>query len=202
MDDASAKELFILGRVSIRPTHGHEIMRTLYASRSDLWVDLSKKHVYYVLRKLERDGLVSVSEERSGNLPARKVYAITDSGRAALARMMRSDALVRSMPYSDFDVVFGMLAYTDVLTDAEKDAVLDSRTEYLRALATDARRVVADAATRPDAGGVQRVILDKVARVAECELAWLAEVREQIAREGWGAMRPLLHGAKQEGVIQ
>ena len=80
MDDASAKALFILGRISIRPTHGHEIMRTLHASRADLWVDLSKKHVYYILRKLEREGLVSVAEQRAGNLPARKVFTITATG--------------------------------------------------------------------------------------------------------------------------
>lgn len=192
MDDASAKELFILGRVSMRPTHGHEIMRTLYASRSDLWVNLSKKHVYYVLRKLERDELVSVSEERDGNLPARKVYAITESGRVALARMMAADALVRSVPYSDFDVVFGMLAYTDVLTDAEKDSVLDARAGYLRSLRDDAGRVVAEAASRPEAGGVQRAIMDKVARMADAELAWLEEVRDEIAENGWQSMRPVI----------
>lgn len=199
MDDASAKELFVLGRVSVRPTHGHEIMRTLYASRSDLWVDLSRKHVYYVLRKLEREGLVSSSEERTGNLPARKVYAITESGRFALARMLVADALVRSVPYSEFDVVFGMLAYTDVLPDAEKDAVLARRAEYLTSLAEDATRVSRDSAERPGAGGVQRVILDKVARVAGAELAWLAEVRELIARDGWASMRPVLEAGSAGG---
>lgn len=192
MDDASAKALFILGRISIRPTHGHEIMRTLYASRSDLWVDLSKKHVYYVLKSLERDNLVSVSEEREGNLPARKVYTITDTGRATLARMMQADALVRSQPYSEFDVVLGMLAYTDVLSEAEKNAVLAKRVAYLGDLIRDARRVAEEASGRPEAGGIQRVILEKVARVAETERVWLAEIAAEIETTGWAAMRPVI----------
>jgi len=192
MDDASAKALFILGRVSVRPTHGHEIMRTLYASRADLWVDLSKKHVYYVLRTLERDNLVSVSEEREGNLPARKVYTITDTGRATLARMMQADSLVRSQPYSEFDVVLGMLAYTDVLSEAEKNAVLAKRAAYLGDLIEDARRVAAEASGRPEAGGIQRVILEKVARIAETERAWLAEIAAEIETAGWAAMRPVI----------
>jgi len=192
MDDASAKALFILGRVSVRPTHGHEIMRTLYASRADLWVDLSKKHVYYVLRTLERDNLVSVSEERKGNLPARKVYTITDTGRATLARMMQADSLVRSQPYSEFDVVLGMLAYTDVLSDAEKNAVLAKRAAYLGDLIEDARRVAAEASGRPEAGGIQRAILEKVARIAATERAWLAEIAAEIETTGWAAMRPVL----------
>jgi DNA-binding PadR family transcriptional regulator len=190
MNDASAKELFILGRISMRPTHGHEIMRTLYASRSDLWVDLSRKHVYYVLRKLERDGLVSVSESRTGNLPARKVYSITEAGRVALAHMLRSDVLANSLPHSEFDVVFGMLCYTDVLSDAEKDAVLDARVAYVRGIVTDARQVAAEAAALPGSGGVQRAILEKVARIAEAEIDWLGEVRAEIGRDGWAAMRP------------
>ncbi len=192
MDDASAKALFILGRVSVRPTHGHEIMRTLYASRADLWVDLSKKHVYYVLRTLERDNLVCVSEEREGNLPARKVYTITDTGRATLARMMQADSLVRSQPYSEFDVVLGMLAYTDVLSEAEKNAVLAKRAAYLGDLIEDARRVAAEASGRPEAGGIQRIILEKVARIAETERAWLAEIAAEIETAGWASMRPVI----------
>ena len=78
--NASAKELFVLGRLSSRPTHGHEIMRTLGASRSDLWVELSDKHVYYILNKLEREGLVAVYVQREGARPARKVFSITPAG--------------------------------------------------------------------------------------------------------------------------
>jgi DNA-binding PadR family transcriptional regulator len=192
MDDASAKELFVLGRLAMRPSHGHEIMRTLYRSRADLWVDLSKKHVYYILRKLEREELLSVTEERTGNLPARKVFAITATGRARLATMLTADSLVRSIPHSDFDVVFGMLCYTDVLSAAEKDAVLERRATFLRELADDARRVAAEAADRPEMGGVQHAVLDKVARVAEAELAWLEETAATIAQDGWEAMRPLV----------
>ena len=192
MEEVSAKDLFVLGRIAIRPAHGHEIMRTLYASRSDLWVDLSRKHIYYVLRKLERDGLISAESARSGNLPARKVYSITEAGRTVLAKMFSADSLVRSLPRSDFDVVFGMLAYTDVLTDAEKDAVLDSRDRYLAEVAADARKVSAEAAARSGESGVQSIILGKVVLMAETERTWLADVRAQIAVSGWAALRPVI----------
>lgn len=192
MDSLSAKELFVLGRISIRPTHGHEIMRTLYASRSDLWVDVSRKHVYYIVRKLERDGLITAEEMRDGNLPARKVYSITEPGRIALRKGFTTDSLVRSIPYSDFDVVFGMLAYTDVLLDSEKDAVVEGRDRYLCELITDARRVAAEAADLAAGASVQAVILGKVARMAEAERAWLSDVRAQIVLDGWAALKPPL----------
>ena len=69
MSTVSAKELFILGRISLRPTHGHEIMRTLRESRADLWVELSEKHVYYILKKLEREGLVAATRSATADCP-------------------------------------------------------------------------------------------------------------------------------------
>jgi DNA-binding PadR family transcriptional regulator len=189
MDTASAKELFVLGRLSARPTHGHEIMRTLAESRADLWVELSEKHVYYILRKLERDGLVIVEAQRESSRPARKVFTITPAGREAFARMMTAESLIESVPYSEFDVVFGMLAYTDALPDAEKTAVLERRRVFLRGLAAQAQEA-GIAAVRGDLEGLPRLVLDKLARVTLAELGWLDGVLLEIERSGWSAMRP------------
>ena len=186
--NASAKELFVLGRLLSRPTHGHEIMRTLAASRSDLWVELSEKHVYYVLNKLEREGLVAVEVQRDGARPARKVFSITPVGRSEFARLMTAESLVESMAYSEFDVVFGMLAYTDALTPAEKSAVLTRRAEHLRSLI--AETVAARAAAQDDgAPGLPARIFDKLERVTQAELDWLGEVLEDVARDGWSEGR-------------
>jgi DNA-binding PadR family transcriptional regulator len=196
MDTASARELFILGRICARPTHGHEIMRTLYASRSDLWVDISRKHVYYVLRKLERDGLVTAEESREGNLPARKIYTATEAGRGALSAMLRADALVRSVSHSDFDVVLGMLGYSDALSDSEKNAVLERRAAFLTETIASARAAAEESASGPGAAPIQRVVLGKVVRLAEAELEWLSDTRAEIAQMGWAAMAPQNGGTR------
>ncbi|MDR3687273.1 MAG: PadR family transcriptional regulator [Coriobacteriia bacterium] len=187
--NASAKELFVLGRLSSRPTHGHEIMRTLAASRSDLWVELSEKHVYYVLNKLERDGFVAVEVQREGARPARKVFSITPAGRAEFARLMTAESLVESMAYSEFDVVFGMLAYTEALSPAEKTAVLQRRADYLRRLIAETAEARA-AAQAAGAAGLPARIFDKLERVTQAELDWLGEVLDDVARDGWVNDRP------------
>jgi DNA-binding PadR family transcriptional regulator len=192
MDSASAKELFVLGRVSARPTHGHEIMRTLRVSNADLWVELSEKHVYYVLRKLERDGLVEASEQREGHLPARKVYRITPLGREALADMLQAQSLVRAMPYSDFDVVFGMLGYTDVLGDAEKSEVLHRRRDFLREIIERVGEARAATEGNADAGAVQHMVLDKTQGLATAELEWLEGVMVRVDRDGWESIKPVV----------
>jgi len=166
-------------------------MRTLAESHADLWVELSEKHVYYVLRKLEREGLVVADEPREAGRPARRVFSITPAGRAAFARMMTADSLVDSVPYSEFDVVAGMLAYTDALSDAEKTAVLERRRASLRELAAHARDASAEA-VRQDHDGLPRLVLDKVARLAVAELGWLEDVLLEIERAGWAGMRPAI----------
>lgn len=191
MSTVSSKELFILGRVSLRPTHGHEIMTTLRASHADLWVELSEKHVYYVLKKLQRDGLIASNEQRGDRLPARKVYAITEPGRTALAEMLSADILVQATPYSEFDVVFGMLCYTDALSPAEKDAVLVRRRAALVELLASLEQAASDP---PDAGAPQ-IMLAKVTRNVAHELGWLDEVVSAIHRDGWDSMRPVFGSA-------
>ena len=184
----SAKELFVLGRLSMRPTHGHEIMHTLAESRADLWVELSEKHVYYILKKLERDGLVSVEVQRDGARPARRVYSVTPEGLRAFERLMRAEGFVEAMPYSEFDVVFGMLAYTDRLEPAEKTAILERRAAHLGALIADATAASAGAGAS-GAPGLPARVFDKVVRVTRAELEWLDEVLAAVKRDGWAPSR-------------
>ena len=193
MSNVSSKELFILGRVSLRPTHGHEIMTTLRASHADLWVELSEKHVYYILKKLERDGLISAAEKRDGKLPTRKVYEITQPGRLALAGMLTAESLVAATPYSEFDVVFGMLCYTDAIAPAEKDAVLARRRAALLELASSLETAAVES---PDAGA-PRIMLEKVTRNVAHELDWLDEIVSAVRRDGWESMKPGFGAADQ-----
>jgi DNA-binding PadR family transcriptional regulator len=187
-ESVSAKELFVLGRLSMRPTHGHEIMHTLAESRADLWVELSQKHVYYILNKLERDGLVSVEIQREGARPARKVYSVTPEGLQAFERLMRADGFVEAMPYSEFDVVFGMLAYTDRLAPADKTDILERRAAHLRALMADAT-AASDGAGASGAFDLPARVFDKIVRVARAELDWLEEVLEVVKLDGWTSAR-------------
>jgi DNA-binding PadR family transcriptional regulator len=190
MERASAKELFILGRVSLRPTYGHEIMRTLRESRADLWVELSEKHVYYILRKLDREGLVTATGERSGRLPARNVYTITGAGRSALAEMMVADSLVRAVPYSEFDVLLGMLAYTDLLDDAAKSGVLLKRRAVLQEQLDGLAEATEGSAFASGPDGFPRLMLAKVLRNVSAEIEWLDSIAAHVAAAGWTSLKP------------
>jgi len=195
MNAASAKDLFVLGRISLRPTYGHEIMRTLRESHADLWIDLSEKHVYYILRKLAKENLVVATDEETGGLPRRKVYAITDAGLAALAQMMTAENLVQAMPYSEFDVLLGMVSYTDALDDEAKSAILKRRSDCLEETLGYLAQSAGNPAAGSEVGGFPAIILARVTKRLSDELEWLTQIAFQVERAGWDCMKPTFEPA-------
>src|SRR5262245_12293522 len=79
--------LALLSLLADGPCHGYDLMRRL-EERSEGTYRASAGTVYPTLQQLEDEGLVA-SEERDG----KRVYRLTDAGRAELAR--RADAVDR-----------------------------------------------------------------------------------------------------------
>jgi DNA-binding PadR family transcriptional regulator len=68
----------VLGVVAEKPVHGYEVIRELEKRSGGMWSP-SPGSVYPTLQMLEDEGLVT-SEEQDG----KKVYSVTDAGRAEL----------------------------------------------------------------------------------------------------------------------
>jgi len=67
------------------PQHGYAIARAINARTGDV-LKLKQGTLYPVLHGLERDGLVVGEWEHSEGERPRRVYTITEAGRAELAR--------------------------------------------------------------------------------------------------------------------
>ncbi len=63
---------------------GYEIKKMSVEGEYSYFVDASFGSIYPALARLEADGCVTVREETHPGKPARKVYSITEEGRAAL----------------------------------------------------------------------------------------------------------------------
>jgi len=73
-------ELAILGLVHERERHGYEIEGVIKARGMREWTAVGFSSIYYLLKKLEKGGLVSSRLEEAGRGAARKVYRITADG--------------------------------------------------------------------------------------------------------------------------
>lgn len=67
---------------------GYEIKKESVEGDYRYFVDASYGSIYPALARLAADGLVTVREEVQSGRPSRKIYAITDAGRAALLKAL------------------------------------------------------------------------------------------------------------------
>jgi PadR family transcriptional regulator, regulatory protein AphA len=73
----------ILGLLADEDLTGYDIKKLVEERLSHFWSE-SFGHIYPMLRRLRERGLVEQSVERQEGRPDRKVYSITEDGRAAL----------------------------------------------------------------------------------------------------------------------
>ncbi len=88
---------------------GYDIRRMCTEGNFAYFVEASYGSIYPALSRLEEDGLVSSRTEQQGGKPARKVYSITDAGRAAFAEEL-SEPLGEDMFRSPF-LLFARFAH-------------------------------------------------------------------------------------------
>ena len=77
-------ELAILSLVAERPRHGYEIENVIEERGMRDWTEIGFSSIYYLLKKLEKEGLVAGQLEEAARGPARKVYSATQVGHQAL----------------------------------------------------------------------------------------------------------------------
>jgi DNA-binding PadR family transcriptional regulator len=76
-------ELAILSLVAEEPRHGYQIEQVIEERGMRDWTEVGFSSIYYLLKKLERKGLVESQLMEAERGPARKVYQATPAGQEA-----------------------------------------------------------------------------------------------------------------------
>ena len=77
-------ELAILSLIVEQPRHGYQIEQVIEERGMRDWTDIGFSSIYYILRKLEKEGLIESRPAPSeGKGPGRKVYQATEAGQQA-----------------------------------------------------------------------------------------------------------------------
>jgi DNA-binding PadR family transcriptional regulator len=187
----SDREFFVLGMVSGQPMHGHLINQVIEFSRAERWLQMSEKHVYYVLRKLEATGLVSVVTETPANAPARKVYSGTPAGQEAFAAELVRPERLEAWREEGFTIVFSFLPSATWLSNAERTAIVRHRRDELaRVQAAEYTNVMGEV-VRTTFGETVSWIWERDRALLEARLAWLDRFLERVQEGGWGFQLPV-----------
>lgn len=75
-----------LGILSFQEASGYEIKKEIEEGMFSHFIDASFGSIYPALSQLNAEGLVTVRAEEQTGRPDKKVYSVTDAGRAALAK--------------------------------------------------------------------------------------------------------------------
>jgi PadR family transcriptional regulator AphA len=73
----------ILGMLSLEPMSGYDMKKRFGNSVTHFWNE-NYGHIYPVLKRLERDGLVTKRTETTEGKPSRYIYSITEKGKQDL----------------------------------------------------------------------------------------------------------------------
>ncbi|WP_349360937.1 PadR family transcriptional regulator [Stappia sp.] len=118
-----------LAILNFQDATGYEIRKLSTEGRYSYFVDASFGSIYPALARLEADGLVTVREEAQSGKPSRKIYSITDTGRAEFVR-----ALSEPPAPDTFRSPFLLIAMCADLVGADAiRSAIDHRLAHLRA---------------------------------------------------------------------
>ncbi|MBU3146059.1 PadR family transcriptional regulator [Clostridium sp. CF012] len=119
----------ILYYLSIKPTHGYEIQKFIQMNHMDSWTKIQSGSIYYALNKLEKKGLIVLSEEVGTGAKARKVYSITEVGKVELRQLVKEELNHQiSEVGSDKFIVYPLLNILD------KDEMVTALKEHIEKL--------------------------------------------------------------------
>jgi DNA-binding PadR family transcriptional regulator len=160
-------ELAILSLVGERPRHGYEIEQVIEERGMRAWTEVGFSSIYYLLKKLEQEGLIEGQLEEAERGPARKVYRPTPAGYAAL-RAAILEAL--STPQRTYPPLQLGLANLPGIPPAEAAAALR---RYRDALATSRDEAKAKWESQSPLPYFIEAMFDYSVTMLEAEIAWI-----------------------------
>ena len=100
-------ELILLSLIAEKPRHGYEIETVIEERGMRNWTEIAFSSIYFLLNKLVKQGLASsATAPAAGRGPARKVFSITPTGKAALREGVLES--VRNPDWGDQAFLFGL----------------------------------------------------------------------------------------------
>lgn len=125
MSRISDLETAILGLLYEEPQYGYQLEKTIEGWGMRNWTQIGFSSIYYVLKKLEKKEMVTSKLEKVEGKPSRKVFTITEFGRATMKETLTDLLSWNKKILNPFDLG---LAYLNYL---EPQEVIDCLENYM-----------------------------------------------------------------------
>lgn len=167
------KELLLLGFLQSGPKTGYDLHRIVQA-HGDLYTDLKKGNVYYLLERMATEEYVSVVTESGGRGLRRErlIYTLTEGGRQRFQKMLREVLRTFELAHTGVEVGVVFLPY---LPSEEAIALLEERRSAViarRSLVTDPMPLSSHLYVR--------LAHDHLRMLMDAELLWIERALESL----------------------
>jgi DNA-binding PadR family transcriptional regulator len=122
--------LVIMGLLMQGPSHGYDLKQTLEGKLSPFF-EVSSTSLYYTLKKLEQEGLVTKWSTVSGRRPTKYVYSLTVKGQQEIKRLLLENITYLHRPSLNLDI---SLYFFNILDSQDVIKTLRGRQRELRKL--------------------------------------------------------------------
>ena len=161
-------ELTLLGLIVEKPRHGYDLDKLIERRGIRQWTDIGFSSIYYVLAKLERQGLIRADDDRT-SAKSRRVFHATPEGRQAASD--QAVAFIADLQAVPHPVLVG-LANLSLMADGDYDDALHRRLAQVRTRITAVRDAEQSQAPLPRPA---REVFSYSLSLLEAERSWLAE---------------------------
>lgn len=155
----------LLALLAKEPSHGYELRARLQLALGPLAEALNAGQVYVTLNRLEKAGLVTSERVGQTDRPGRKVYELTDAGRARVMEWLDDTSWPKPAP-AEFHLKLVAAAAAGLgdpvrLVDVQRHALLEGLAAAQRA------------ALGEPGGSVAGLLLEGVVLRLQADLRWL-----------------------------
>ncbi|MFG3598943.1 PadR family transcriptional regulator [Micromonospora chersina] len=174
----------VLALLARGPSYGYELKGAFEAAVGPQWGPLNIGHLYQILDRLSRDGLVVAERHAQPVKPDRVVYEITPAGRADLDRWL-AEPSPRSGGFRDDFFLKVTAAARSGEAGTVRTVLANQRAHLLRELRNlDGLRRRAD-------DRVVRLLLSAASRHVEADLAFVDDAESALLADGGAVLAEL-----------
>ncbi len=179
------KALLLLGLLLEGPLYGYQLHQIVRA-HGELYADLKKANLYYLLERLAEDGYLETNIESGtrGARGERLIYTITETGRTRFYELLRETFLSYELIHTGMETAVVFLSY---LSPEEGITLLKQRRAAVQA---KREQVVADIGPSEKSSPLVVIASDHLISLIDAELAWIDRSLAYLQRTGWTNQKP------------
>lgn len=167
------KELLLLGLLQTGHNTGY-LLHRIVASRGELYTDLKRGNIYYLLERLAESGALTVTAEPGARGPRRErlIYTLTDRGRERFHELLREVMRTYELAHTGVEVGVVFLPYI------APDEAIELLAERRRAV--EARYPLIEIESHAEDSLYVELAQDHLRSLMDAELAWIDRTTQRL----------------------